>query len=735
MRLEPASSKFTPPRLRRWGSLLLVMLLVGAACSRSPEAKKARYLDRGDQYFKKEQYSAAVLEYRNALRIDSTNTRAIQQAGLAYYQLGEFGQAVRFLLRAQELAPDQLEVRLKLGALYLLGGRFKDAQDEAAYVLAKDAKNLDALLLVAGSAVTPEEVAAAIPRLEEARVARGDPVRLKIALARLELRRQHAAAAEALLLGAVEKDPQSIETHTALGELYLQKGDRPSAERQFQAAASTAPAGSPARMRLADYYLLARRPDEARKILDEVTQKAPDYLPAWRRLAEIALAEGKLDDADKALVPVFKKSPQDVDGHLLKGRILLARRSSIQAIQEFQQVLRLEPRWAIARYQLAMAHLQSGNIEQAKVELKEATTIAPNYVDAQLRLAQLNLETGAVDPTIENLTRLVTAQPGLTEPYVLLGGAYLMKREPTKALDAYRKLAVTAPKDPRGPYFVGIALLAQGKRPEARKFFQDALNLAPAYVEPLVQLARLDLGEKRPEAAAARVRRQITAVPTSGPFQHLLGNILEVQKEPVLAEGAYLKAIELDPRLPGPYLDLARLYGRAGRYDQALAKTDEALKTNPRNLGALMLTGMFQERRGDTAKAEATYAKILEINPRFAPAANNLAYLLADRGADMERALRLAQVARETAPDEPLIADTLGWILYKRGVYQRAVALLREGAGKLPDNPVIQYHLGAASARAGDPETARKALNSALKLSSDFPGRADAQRTLAELTR
>ena len=62
----------THPRVRRWGPLLLVMLLVAAGCARSPEAKKARYLNRGDSYFKKEQYREAILEYRNALRIENT---------------------------------------------------------------------------------------------------------------------------------------------------------------------------------------------------------------------------------------------------------------------------------------------------------------------------------------------------------------------------------------------------------------------------------------------------------------------------------------------------------------------------------------------------------------------------------------------------------------------------------------------------------------------------------------
>ena len=98
--------------------LLLTALVVTAGCARSPEANKARHLDRGDKYFAREQYREAVLEYRNVLRIEGTNARAIRQLALAHYQLGNLGQAFSYLLKSQELDPENSEVRLKLGTIY-----------------------------------------------------------------------------------------------------------------------------------------------------------------------------------------------------------------------------------------------------------------------------------------------------------------------------------------------------------------------------------------------------------------------------------------------------------------------------------------------------------------------------------------------------------------------------------------------------------------------------------------
>src|SRR2546428_13660208 len=103
---------------RPWVVLLMVALAL-AACARSPEAKKARYLARGDGYFQKEQYREAIIEYRNAMRIEPTNARAIRYLGMAHSSLGQYGRAFAYLLTASQAAPDDLDVRLKLPSLHL----------------------------------------------------------------------------------------------------------------------------------------------------------------------------------------------------------------------------------------------------------------------------------------------------------------------------------------------------------------------------------------------------------------------------------------------------------------------------------------------------------------------------------------------------------------------------------------------------------------------------------------
>jgi len=717
---------------RAWIFLVLAVLALGTGCARSPEARKARHIERGDKYFAQEHYPEAIIEYQNVLRIDARNVKAIRQVGLAYYQLGEQGGALSYLLKAKELDPGQLEVHLRLGAIELLQGKLQDAAAEANFVLDKDPRNVEAFVLLTGAAGTPAEVTAAIARLEAVREALKDRARIHLALGRLYFQKGDVAAAQRAFEEAAAQEPKSVEAHMALADFYVARGDKTRAGREYEVVAGLAPASSPARIRLADFHILEGKPEEAKRVLAEITKKVPDYLPAWRRLAQISLAQRKYDECVRSVRTILDMNPSDLEGRLLLGQVHLARHETGEAIQEFQNVLKLEPRLAPARYQLALAQMEAGNVQQAKTELKEVITIAPGLGEATLLLAQLYIDDGALRPAIEELEKLIATQPS-TRASELLGSAYLAKGEPAKAAESFRSIVATAPKDPRGPYLLGLALSAQGRRAEATKEFEASLALSPGFADPLTQLVTSALGEKRSDWALSRVERQVALAPSSGAIHYLLGTVYEVRDDKTRAEQAYLRALEIEPRLLAAYLRLATLYVASGKDDQALAELAEATKANPTSPLPLSLSGGIYERKGDLAKAREAYEKALKLNPRFVPAANNLAWLLSEHGGNKDRALQLAQSAKQEAPDEPYVSDTLGWILYKRGVYQRATSLLKDSAQKLPNNPEIQYHLGMAAFKAGDSETSRKALALAVNSPQQFNGKDDARKALAEL--
>ena len=87
-----------------------------------------------------------------------------------------------------------------------------------------------------------------------------------------------------------------------------------------------------------------------------------------------------------------------------------------------------------------------------------------------------------------------------------------------------------------------------------------------------------------------------------------------------------------------------------------------------------MLLGTIYDYKGQHQQANEQYQKALAINPNSALAANNLAWNYVEYGGNLDVALALAQTAKAQLPDIPGIADTLGWIYYKKTSIRKLLA-------------------------------------------------------------
>jgi len=111
----------------------------------------------------------------------------------------------------------------------------------------------------------------------------------------------------------------------------------------------------------------------------------------------------------------------------------------------------------------------------------------------------------------------------------------------------------------------------------------------------------------------------------------------------------------------------------------------------------------------------ATYQKILQLQPDHPIALNNLAYIMAESGGDLDQALTLAQRARQKLPNDLNVADTLGWIYIKKNLSDQAIEIFRDLVKKQPQSSTFHYHLGMALYQKGDKLGARQALQAALR--------------------
>lgn len=651
---------------------------------------------------------------------------------LAYSGTGDVGKAKAELRETLNRDPNFEQATVLLAELNIRAKTFQNVADDLFRVLDRNPKNFEALLLVAEAAGTPGEAGEALKRFNKVQAEFADQSRYWLALWTINMKLGDLLAAEAALNEAQSKKAGLAEVHSAMGDLALARNDPQGAAKEYRKAVELASGPSPAHMKLAGLLVREKKAGEAKAFLSEAVGKWPKFVSAYVELARLNFEEGKPEECMKSLDHALALNPSDPDALLLRGQVKLAQKNPAEALADFQKISLMRPESAQLNYLMGVAYLQSQDLNSARTRLRQALNSDPNMVDAGVVLAEMDIRSGSFQTAAESLEKLFQKRQKTEPVYLLLGSAYMGMKQPGKASALFRELLETKPGDGRATFLLGTALQAEGKKGEARKLLEEAARLSPDAVDAFVELIGMDVQEKNYNAAIERINERLEKAPSARIYE-VLGRVRTYQKEYAAAEAAYLKAVEMDPKSTRPYVALAQVYAMTGAYDQALAKTDEAIRLNSKNIGALMLSGMLCHQKGDIKKAQQAYEQLLAIEPNFIPAVNNLAYLLSESLGDNEKALKLATKARELAPEDPSVGDTLGWILYKKGNPEWALSYIQESAAKLPENAEVQYHLGMVNIKLGNSEAAKESLGKALKLNPNLPASDEIKRVLERL--
>ncbi len=129
---------------------------------------------------------------------------------------------------------------------------------------------------------------------------------------------------------------------------------------------------------------------------------------------------------------------------------------------------------------------------------------------------------------------------------------------------------------------------------------------------------------------------------------------------------------------------------------------------------------MLGEQLGDLALLESDLRALLARDPNNATALNALGYTLADRTDRTDEAYDLISRALELDPQEPAILDSMGWVLFRMGEYEKAIDYLQRAYTAFPD-PEVASHLGEALWTSGRREEALDVWRDALLDEPDHP--------------
>jgi len=160
---------------------------------------------------------------------------------------------------------------------------------------------------------------------------------------------------------------------------------------------------------------------------------------------------------------------------------------------------------------------------------------------------------------------------------------------------------------------------------------------------------------------------------------------------------------------------------------------EEATELAPRLIGSQMQLALLYERTGKVDAAIDRYRRTLDLQPNLTPALNNLAYALAVHKNAAAEALPFAQRAVATAPDDPNLLDTLGWVQHVGGDERAAAATFERVLRAKPRNAEVHLHAAFVFAATSQFASAKRELDASLELDPSLKGRADVRELVSRL--
>lgn len=749
------------PRL--YSVLLTILLLTG--CSQSPEAKYEKYMQQGKEMLASRDYQRALIAFRNASKTKEAAAEPHYQAGLVFLKLGETANAGLSFQMAARLNPKHADASAKLAELMASSKDMETVRqggNVARQVLELSPDNPDAVNTLALVDLRLGKVSEASAHLEEAVKRHPAHVGLALNLARSRSANADPTGAENALRAGIAKDPQALVLVLALGDLYLQMGDLSKAEQQYRQALTIAPGDGPASLALTSVLIKANRPAEAEQViaklahgqdtryrtalaaflfeqgkhdsaiaeLEQLWAKNPADREIRTGLVSAYLNWGKTAKAESILAEALKHNENDVDALIQRAKMFLLKSAVDQAAADLNKALNSRPDSSEARFLLSRVYRTRGDGKQARTQLQEALRLDPKFLAARLELAQILQDANDSKTALSVLDEAPAEQKRMASLVLRRNWSLIAEGRTKEIKPAVEAILKVGPVSEALLQLATLHLEAREYQ-QAKSSLETALSKTPDDARILHLLARAYAGEGQAAAGIKRIQDHVATRPEAYGLKAFLGHMLLANGRKQEARVPLEAAVAGNPQLTVAQLDLAELDQLEGKPRLAIPRL-QALLPSDRDGSIRVRLATLHESQGEYARAAELYREALGLDSNNLIALNNLAYHLADREGKANEALRFAQQAKELAPEDLSIDDTLGWVYYHKGLYSLAIRHLERATKQ--STAARQYHLAMAYLRNGDFSKGQNALSVALRLNPNLPEADNARQVLKEMT-
>jgi len=512
--------------------------------------------------------------------------------------------------------------------------------------------------------------------------------------AQLAIDNGQLATAAAYLNEVVNKDPYAALPRAQLAEALLKSGQAAASLSHFATlldgtSAIARQLGTHEQLRLRLLQTAAQISTNHIKTaivtLKAVLRHHPKHLPARLQLAKLYLNQ---NNSEQALSLIANGIAQH-DSHRLRqmqAQILLKQGNPNAALKSLLMMQKLAPDNAAIAMLFSQFALQIGKTNMAEQQLRDFLQRHPNNLNVTRTLGSFLVQHGRSGEAALLYQQLLAHNPSMHEARTTLGLLYLQTKHYKKAEKIFAKQENDA-----NQFYYAASIEAQHRDNEALPLYRAFAPTSSMYAQAQLRIASIDVRTEHDQQALDIVRKLLA----SKTLQH-----------PQLGDAwALLSAILL-------YQD---------HYQQVIDETAPALQQPPIVPKLLFNRAVAFEHFHRYDDAETMLHAQLKLQPNDAEALNFLGYMLAEQGIRLDESEQLIRRALNNNPNNGYYLDSLAWVHYQRGDYNKAIRVQNQAIAQVPDDAVMIEHLGDMQWKNGDHSQARQTWNQALTLKHPHP--------------
>ncbi|MSO21868.1 MAG: tetratricopeptide repeat protein [Acidobacteria bacterium] len=578
---------------------------------------------------------------------------------------------------------------------------------------------------------------------------------------------------------AIQQDPQSPHLYIELANAFLRNRQMNNAIREAENAVRVDPENLEAHRLLGTiYYNIVRNEDSGRvpasseylkKAIQEYEKISSLDGSDTNSLVVLSLLyryDGQAGKAVETAKRLLDKAPSSEAGLANLAQIYSEQGNTQDAINVFKKALEVNPKSPRILEQMAIAYEQVKDYSNAIEAYRKAMALDEDSLELRKGLAQALLDNKQYEEAEKEFLKILEADPDEGVAYFRLAQIYKNRREFDKALTHYNKAGSILVGSLEISFNIGLLYEELGRYEKAEERFQQLLKLTekpagnysasekqnrgaflthagylsqqlekyPQAIAYFTELKTMDAenaarsesyiigtyrASKQLDKALAVSTDSVKAHPEDKDLQLLQADLLSESGKGSQAIERLQKLLEVSEEDAKVYSAMIQVYQRDKKFKDAAKTLLAAERFFQNKEGYHFMLGSIYERQKEYDKAEKTFKKVIELNPKHAAALNYLGYMLADRGVRLEESMDLIKKAVDLDPNNGAYLDSLGWACFKLNRLDEAETYLKKARDRVRKDPTIHEHLGDIYYQKGQYAEARTAWEFSLANGQD----------------